>query len=35
MSRDEELDFLKDQAQALREDLQSIEARIQQLGSQN
>jgi hypothetical protein len=35
VSRDEEMDFLKDQARTLREDLQSIEARIEQLGNQS
>ena len=33
MSREQELDFLQKQAQAMKEQLQQIEARIQQLGS--
>jgi len=34
MTREQELDFLKNQAQALRGQLEQIEARIQQLGSE-
>jgi len=34
MSRREELDFFKNQAQAMKEQLEQIEARIQQLGSE-
>lgn len=34
MTREQELDFLKRQAQAMREQLGQIEARIQQLGSE-
>ena len=33
MTREEELDFLKNQAQAMRGQLEQMEARIQQLGS--
>ena len=33
MSREQELDFLQKQAQAMKEQLQQIEARVQQLGS--
>jgi len=33
MTREEELDFLKNQTQAMRGHLEQIEARIQQLGS--
>jgi hypothetical protein len=33
MTHEEELDFLKNQAQAMRGQLEQIEARIQQLGS--
>ena len=33
MSREQELDFLKKQAQAMRGQLEQIESRIQQLGS--
>lgn len=33
MTREQELDFLKNQAQAMREQLEQIESRIQQLGS--
>jgi hypothetical protein len=33
MTREQELDFLKNQAQAMRGQLEQIEARIQQLGS--
>ena len=34
MTRERELDFLKTQAQAMKEQLEQIEARIQQLGSE-
>jgi len=34
MTREQELDFLKTQAQAMRQQLEQIEARIQQLGSE-
>ena len=34
MTREQELDFLKNQAQALREHLEQMEARIQELGSE-
>jgi len=34
MTREQELDFLKNQAQAMRGQLEQIEARIQQLGSE-
>ena len=34
MTREQELDFLKNQAQAMRRQLEQIEARIQQLGSE-
>ncbi len=34
MTRDQELDFLKAQAQAMRQQLEQIEARVQQLGSE-
>ena len=34
MIRDQELDFLKNQAQAMRGQLEQIETRIQQLGSE-
>ena len=33
MTRDQELDFLKNQAQAMRGHLEQIEARVQELGS--
>jgi len=33
MTREQELDFLKNQTQAMREQLGQIESRIQQLGS--
>ena len=33
MTREQELDFLKNQAQAMRGQLEQIESRIQQLGS--
>lgn len=33
MSREQELDFLQKQAQAMKEQLEQIEARVQQLGS--
>jgi len=33
MTEEQELDFLKNQAQALKEQLEQIEARIQELGS--
>jgi len=33
MTREQELDFLKSEAQAMREQLEQIESRIQQLGS--
>jgi len=33
MTREQELDFLKNQAQAMRGQLEQIEARIQQLGN--
>ena len=33
VTRDQELDFLKNQSQAMREHLEQIEARIQELGS--
>jgi len=35
MTHGQELDFLKNQAQAMRERLEQIEARIQELGSKN
>jgi len=35
MTREEELDFLKNQAQAMRGQLEQIESRIQQLGSES
>jgi len=35
ITRDQELDFLKSQAQAMKEQLEQIEARIQQLGSES
>ena len=35
MSREQELDSLKNQAQGLRQQLEQIEARIQQLGSKS
>ena len=34
MTREQELDFLKNQAQALKGQLEQIESRIQQLGSE-
>jgi len=34
MTREQELDFLKNQAQAMRGQLEQIEARIQELGSE-
>ena len=34
MTREQELDFLKNQAEAMRGQLEQIEARIQQLGSE-
>ncbi len=34
MTREQELDFLKNQAQAMRGQLEQIEARVQQLGSE-
>ena len=34
MTREQELDFLKNQAQAMRGQLEEIESRIQQLGSE-
>ncbi len=34
MTRKQELDFLKTQAQAMKERLQQIDARVQQLGSE-
>jgi len=34
MTREQELDFLKTQTQAMRQQLEQIEARIQQLGSE-
>ncbi|HEX76004.1 MAG TPA: DUF5320 domain-containing protein [Dehalococcoidia bacterium] len=34
MTRDQELDFLKAQAQAMRDQLEQIEARVQQLGNE-
>ena len=34
MTREQGLDFLKNQAQALREQLEQIEARIEELGSE-
>jgi hypothetical protein len=34
MTREQELDFLKNQAQAMRGQLEQIETRIQQLGSE-
>jgi len=34
MTREQELDFLKAQAQAMRQQLEQIEARVQQLGSE-
>ena len=34
LSREQELDFLKAQAQAMRQQLEQIEARVQQLGSE-
>ena len=34
MSRSEELDFLKNRTQAMKEQLEQIEARVQQLGSE-
>ena len=34
MTREQELDFLKNQAQGMRSQLEQIEARIQQLGSE-
>ena len=34
MTREQELDFLKNQAQAMRQQLEQIETRIQQLGSE-
>ena len=35
MTREQELDFLKNQAQAMRGQLEQIEARIQKLGSKS
>jgi len=35
MTREQELDFLKNQAQAMRGQLEKIEARIQELGSKS
>jgi len=35
MTREQELDFLKNQAQAMRGQLEQIEGRIQQLGSES
>ena len=35
ITREQELDFLKNQAQAMRGQLERIEARIQQLGSES
>jgi len=35
MAREQELDFLKNQAQAMRGQLEQIEARVQQLGSES
>jgi len=35
MTREQKLDFLKNQAQAMRGQLEQIEARIQQLGSES
>ena len=35
MTREQELDFLKNQAQGMRGQLEQIEARIQQLGSES
>jgi hypothetical protein len=35
MSREQELDFLRNQAEAIKEQLEQIEARIQQLGSES
>jgi hypothetical protein len=35
MTREQELDFLKNQAQAMRGQLEKIEARIQQLGNKS
>jgi hypothetical protein len=34
MTREQELDFLKAQAQAMRQQLEQIEARVQQLGTE-
>jgi len=34
MTREQELDFLKTQAQAMKEQLEQIETRIQQLGTE-
>ena len=34
MTREQELDFLKTQAQAMKQQLEQIETRIQQLGSE-
>jgi len=34
MTREQELDFLKNQAQAMRGQLEQIEARVQQLGNE-
>ena len=34
MTREQELDFLKTQAQAMKQQLEQIEARVQQLGSE-
>ena len=35
MSKEQELDFLRNQAEAIKEQLEQIEARIKQLGSEN
>jgi len=35
MTREEELDFLKNQAQAMRGQLEQIEARVQKLGGES
>ena len=35
MTHEQELEFLKNQAQAMREQLEQIEARVQQLGSKS
>jgi hypothetical protein len=35
VTREQELDFLKNQAEAIKEQLEQIEARMQQLGSES